>query len=423
MWAMLGSGFSQASSMGSSILLGRILGLEGFGNLALLQATIVMFGNFGEAGLSLTTTKFTSAWSKTDPPRAGRFIGWALLITAALAVLSAFVLFGAQRFLTLSSSALGTREFAAAGAILIFDMLNRVQLGALAGIEAFSATARLQWLRGLLLLPVVYLGAHQAGLVGAIAGLGLVSLLVFAAGQMVLRKECAAVAVPLHYGRTSEKGVYGTSASLWAGSWLLSGSTWVVYVLMSKHSEGVTQVGLYNAADKFRIALVFLPQVLFQVILPMLSERRAAGDHAACRRIVAAALGGNAAITGTAAALVAFIAPGLMSAYGPAFARGANVLPLAAASAVAGGFYTIGGSALWAIGKPSQMLGIDILRTVLLLGLCVFGLAADARGVMLAWLISYSLAGALLLAVVYRQLQANFSANLVSTTPLPEASL
>ena len=197
-------------------------------------------------------------------------------------------------------------------------------------------------------------------------------------------------------------------------------------MLMSKHPEGVTQVALYNAADKFRIALVFLPQVLFQVILPMLSERRAAGDQAGCRRIVAAALGGNAVITGSVAVLVAWIAPRLMAAYGPAFARGANVLPLAAASAVASGFYTIGGSALWAIGKPSQMLGIDILRTALLLGLCIFGLATDARGVMLAWLISYGVAGALLLAMVHRQLQANAAASLLAVNAVPvnaEASL
>jgi O-antigen/teichoic acid export membrane protein len=279
-----------------------------------------------------------------------------------------------------------------------------VQLGAMAGFEAFEGSAQIQIWRGLLLLPCVFCGARAGGLLGAIAAMSIVSFLTFAAGSYVLRRECTRRTVPLRYTVRPEAGALTTSLSLWAGTVLLYGSNWAVTMMLSRQGSGLMQLGFYNAADRWKTALLFLPQVLFQVILPMLANSHAAGDEPACRRIVTGAFAATLAITGLGAVAVYLFAGVLMTSYGHDFAPGAGALTFAAAGAVAGGLYTVGSGVLWALGKPTLMLRIDLFRAFLLVGLCVAGWAASARQVMLASLISYAAASAIVLLLVRKQL-------------------
>jgi O-antigen/teichoic acid export membrane protein len=163
-------------------------------------------------------------------------------------------------------------------------------------------------------------------------------------------------------------------------------------------------LAIYNAADKWKIALLFLPQILFQVTLPMLSHSYAADKHRDCRRIVSAALLSTIGVTGGGAIVVVLLSRFLMSAYGPGFAGGATVLTLSALAAIVSAVYTVGSSALWALGKPSQMLRIDVAKTALLLGLCGAGYASSARKVAFAYLLAFSVGSVFVMLAVQRQL-------------------
>jgi O-antigen/teichoic acid export membrane protein len=403
-WSIAGSASSQGGSLLAALMLGRLLGVARFGELAFIQVTVLMLGNLGEMGFSLTTTKFVSRWRSSDPARAGRLMGWSLRATSATALVSAAILaLAGPHFAGASLKGL-SGELRAACGLLIFDMLNRIQLGAFAGLEAFDSAARVQVSRGLLMLPCVWLGARYGGLRGAILAMGFVSLGTFLIGHRVLAGKCRAMSIPLGYRGGLEPGVLNTSLSLWFCGLLMTGSNWAVMVLLTRQPLGFSQVGLFNAADKWKTALLFLPQMLFQVILPMLSNRHAAGDRRGCQRIVWAALGVTAVIMGLAGVLVSSLSHVLMSSYGPAFAAGAGVLSLAAASAVVSAFYTVSSGALWALGKPSQMLGIDLLKTALLLGLCGAGLAASAWDLTLAYVLSYAAGSIVILLAVRNQL-------------------
>jgi O-antigen/teichoic acid export membrane protein len=284
-------------------------------------------------------------------------------------------------------------------------MFYRLELGVLAGFEAFSATATVNFSRGLLLVPSVYIGASYAGLSGAIVAMSAVVFVVCAIGAYLLKAKLASLGVPLRFVRSADESVFATSGSMWMGSVLATGSIWVVTVLLSRHPDGLTQLGLFHAADKWRLALIFLPQVMFQVILPMLSHSLAAGDLRTCRRLSLAALSVIVGITGSAAFVMHFFAGQLMGAFGSEFVAGSNVLPLAAASGVTASINTVGSSILWALGHPTLMLRLDVFRTVLLIGLCVSGMADTAADAMLAYLISSAAGGATVLYQVRKHLQ------------------
>ncbi|MCU1275612.1 MAG: polysaccharide biosynthesis protein [Bryobacterales bacterium] len=405
-WSVAGSASSQGSSLLAALLLGRMLGVAAFGKVALIQATVILLGNVGEMGFALTTTKFVSRWRTVDPEQAGRLIGWTLRTTAVSAFSVALLLVVLGPHLGISALTGLSTELRAACGVLVFDMLNRIQLAALSGLEAFESTARVQASRGVLMLPCVWLGTMSGGLLGAILAMSFVSLATCAIGHWILKRRCRSLSIYIDYRSGLASGILTTSMSLWAGNLLLSGSTWVVTLLLSRQTSGFSELGLFNAADKWKTALTFLPQMLFQVTLPMLSHRQAARDHRACTRIVSASLGSTLVATGTAALLVASLSRVLMSSYGVGFKAGASVLLLTAAAAVPSAIYTVGAGTLWALGKPAQMLAVDVFKTSLLLALCWSGLASSAWNLALAYLLSFTAGSVVIMLAVRRQLGA-----------------
>ena len=400
-WALAGNGFSQAASLASAIVMGRLLGVHDFGQLALIQVTLLLLGNIGEAGLSLTTTKFTGQWRSSDPARAGNLLSWASRLTLLLALAMSVLLAAA------GPSLLGPGAAAAIAAgcvLLIFDMMNKLQQGALAGLEAFGASARIHAVRGALVLPLVWMGASRWGLAGGVAALALASGAGFLTGRFILRRECRVRAIPLGWQGTREPGIARTSAALWGSLVLASVSTWLASFLLTRAPGGVAELGLFNAADKWKSAMVFLPNVLFQVVLPMLSHSHAAGDQRACSRILSAAMAAVIGTTGAVALAIGLWPELFMSSFGPGFSAGASVLALGGVCAVATGIHVVASGALWAIGRPGQMLRMDAIKTAVLLAPCAAGMIVTAFDLMLAYLASFALGSLLVLISVRRQL-------------------
>src|SRR5438270_13699532 len=126
-WITTGSAFSQGLSLLTAVIVARILGVSRFGQLALLQSTVLMIGTFGEMGATLTTTKFVSSLRVIDPRQTGRLIGFSLAITGASGLFLSLVLVGIQSYSQIAGFAGFSHEITASCGLLLFDMLNRVQ--------------------------------------------------------------------------------------------------------------------------------------------------------------------------------------------------------------------------------------------------------------------------------------------------------
>ena len=396
-WSLFGSVLSQGASLAAAMLVGRILGVTAFGQFAFLQSTILLFGSVSELGLSLTVTKYVSRWSVNQSQRAGNLIGSSLCIVGMSASIIAVLLGTISPRLPALGFQQNSVALAIACILLVFDTLNRVQSAALSGFEAFDVVARINAVRGALSLPAVWAGLVTGGLEGIFAGLTLVSMATLVFGHLRLRSLCVHKRIRLHYSFQLEREIYGTSFSLWASMLLLFSSTWAATLLLASHPSGGIQLGLFNAAEKWKAAVLFVPNMLFQVTLPMISQTYSAKGRLSASRIM---LTSSLSATGVAIAGALFLwcfAGPLMSAYGREFSLGKTVLSAAAAVAVLNAMYTMGSSCLWAVGKPSAMLRIDLFRTAVLLFLCYCGFASSALRLNFAFLTSYAFGTAAIL--------------------------
>ena len=66
-WSLVGTVLSRALSVVSSILVARMLGKVGMGELGMIQSTVGIFSAFAGLGMGVTATKFVAENRTRDP--------------------------------------------------------------------------------------------------------------------------------------------------------------------------------------------------------------------------------------------------------------------------------------------------------------------------------------------------------------------
>jgi O-antigen/teichoic acid export membrane protein len=93
-------------------------------------------------------------------------------------------------------------------------------------------------------------------------------------------------------------------------------------------------MGVFNAANQWRGAILFLPGVVEAIILPVLSNLRGEGDRLRYRKVLLYNIWFNCALTIAVAILISVLAPFIMASYGKGFRSSYSVLILLSFSAV-----------------------------------------------------------------------------------------
>jgi len=281
LWLLIGTALWRVLTAVSSIFVARILGGTAFGELAMVRSTVDLFVVFGSFRLGSTATKYVSQYRKTDPARAGAVLMLVLivslvtcLVTAALCLLlspwmAGHVLDRAELSPTITL-----------GAVLIFfATFAAIQEVALAGFEAFRATAFLNAVRGVVAIAVCVPLAALWGVTGVIAALIVDAVLALGVCMAVLWKECVRQGVPLQWSRDA---ILRELPVLWrfalpgvCAGVLTTGTLWLGRAILVRGTDGFMQLGLFSAANQWRTPMLFLPAVLCRVMLPVVSEAHA----------------------------------------------------------------------------------------------------------------------------------------------------
>lgn len=364
-WSLVGMTVCRALTLLSSIWVARLIGQEGFGELGVIQNTVGMFGVFAGFGLGLTATKYVAEFRCSNPLKAGRVI---VLLEVATLVTSLVVL----SILALSASWLAQHTLAApqlgpllmlGGGLVPFYALSGVQTGALSGLEAFRASARVNIRSGFLSVLMVVLGAYMAGITGLIIGLIVAQAATCLLNHLALRREAARFRISFGLA-----GILAEFRLLWDFSLptVFSNSTgwianWVCTAMLVNQPQGYSEMAIVSVGNQWRAALMFLPGLLTNALLPMLtSERQQGGDSFI--RVMSLSHRLLVFFIVPVTLMMIAVAGGIMRFYGHDFAQGRTALIYLLAAAGISAVNSPAGSAIIATGRMWLSLIFNLIN-------------------------------------------------------------
>jgi O-antigen/teichoic acid export membrane protein len=393
---------ARISNLAAMVLCARLLPQHEFGQIAILQTTVGTFAPVAGLGLAITATKFLAEFRDTDPARAGRI----LALSLAAAAIAGLAMTGA---LIALAPFIATRGYATpelsdhltqASGLLFLGVMESVQIGALTGFEAFSRIARLSAWTAFLSVPLLGALVWTFGLRGAIAGLTATLLVSCLLNAIALRAECRRLGIVASFRGSMQEGNLLLNFSLpsYFSGILLAPVTWLTTTLLVHRPNGLSEMAIFSAADRYRYMLIFVPLAVSRIAVPALSRARSAGD----RERYATAFQWNVwfGLVATVPPVLACVALSamLMSLFGEAFRGGWPVLAILAVSAIPTVMNTQLGSALLSNGRAWSRTAIDALLAVaFLVGAWTFIPRWDAAGLALAFALAYSVACAALI--------------------------
>lgn len=323
LWSLIGASISRVLVLSSSIIVARLLGKVSYGELGIIQSTVGMFGTFAGFGLGLTATKYVAEFRVKDPCKAGRIIGLSTLMAWGSGAFMAVLLVLIAPWLAEHALAAPhlTKLLNISSILLFLSAVSGAQGGALAGFEAFKQIAQIGLLSGLVSLPLMAIGVCLFGLEGVVWGLILSQTINSLLNFIGVRKQAHRAHVPLGF-----RGFGREWKVLWQFSFpsLISGAmvvpvTWVCNTIVVNQPEGFAQLGLFNAANQWFTGLLFLPTILGQVTLPILSERFGGRNTSDTRSILSYSFKFNAIITSPLVVVGCILSPHIMALYGQDF--------------------------------------------------------------------------------------------------------
>ena len=322
-WAVGGTLISRGLNMLAMILVARVLGKSQFGELGIIQSTVVMFQTLAGFGLGYAATKYVAEFRKSDPVKAGKIIAFCTLTASGTGGLLSIIFFLAAPWLAVHVLAAPDLVYPLkiSSLILFLSTLAGTQTGVLAGFEAFDSIAKIGFVSGVLSLPLIVGGALILGVEGAVWGMILTFFI-----NWVLNRQNLINAARNNRVRISWKDFWQVRRILWdyslpsvLGGTLYWIGNWAGGAFLVNQPDGFAEMGYFNAANQWFSAILFLPGVLGQAAIPVLSERLGMHDLKNSKKILLYSCRLNAAVLLPVIIVGCLCSPWIMNLYGADF--------------------------------------------------------------------------------------------------------
>ena len=275
-WSFTGTAMAKFLVLVSGVICARILTQQQYGQFGIVRSTVNMFVVFGSAGLGMTATKYISQYRNGHEESISSIYqltnGFALIagiiVTSVIIAVSPVI---AEK--TLDSPELSTPL--RLGALLLFmTVLNGAQNGTLTGLEDFRSIA-MNTLWGSIAESVfMIVGALIWGLNGAVAGYGVGFIVLYVSNRISIKKDFRRMGISVcreSFNKSDLQLLYKFSLPAALSLIVIPTAYWVIKTFLARES-GFEQVAVYEAADQWKIIIMFIPSSISRIVLPILSN-------------------------------------------------------------------------------------------------------------------------------------------------------
>lgn len=391
-WSIFGTASAKAIVLIAGIISANILGKSGYGELGIVRSTINLFIVFGTAGLGITATRYIAKYKKDNTEKVESIIGITALFSLIMAVIITLSVFIFAE--TIATNTLNNPELKLSirfGSLILFTtVLNGVYNGINSGFERFKDIAINTLCSSTIEAILIIIGAYYWGVNGAVVGFGIGISSLMLLNFITARKALGKINGKISLFKIKKKDLsilYKFTIPAALSSFLVAPAYWVVRALLVQFKD-YGELGIFEAAEQWRVIILFIPSALSNIVLPILSS------YTDNKKDYKKALQINLLLnTGTAFVLAIIISACssiIMNTYGDGF-NDTMPLIILAFSTVFSSFSSVVGVSIVSKGKMWTSLIFNASWGVMFIGLTYLFLKMGhgASGVSTALLLSY----------------------------------
>lgn len=390
-WSFTGTALGKFCVFLTGILCARILGKEQFGELGMVRSTIGMFIILGAGGIGVTATRYISSYRREQPAHAASIYRLSTCFSLLLGVLVTILLFVSSGFLAeeILQSARLAFPLIIGCLILFLSILNSSENGTLAGLEDFRSIALNTFIGSIVESVCMVIGAWLYQIEGAIAGFGIGVLALYLCNKRSVIKGFHKSGIQTDLGpiyKEDWKLIYQYSIPATFSALSVTPVFWLIRSMLVR-SNDYGELGIFEAADQWKVILLFIPGAICQIVLPIMSSIT---DSRTFRKTLL----GNFALIGGIATILALasliLAPVIMPLYGKTFTDFTPLVFLAI-STIPTALAQILEMTLYSRDKMWTCFGFNIIWGIATVGLSYLFLRNNqgASGIALAILLAY----------------------------------
>jgi O-antigen/teichoic acid export membrane protein len=274
---------------------------------------------------------------------------------------------------------------------VFFNTMIWIQNFILGGFEAFKRIAIIEISRGILYFPAMIICSYFWGAFGAVIGLCIVSIGGFIVSKAMLKRESVKQKIYIdRNGGLKEIGIIFrfTLPALTSSIVAVSG-LWAANAILVRQNGGMQQNGLFSAANLIPEIIAFLPAMLGNPVVSIMSNTYGQGKYTQFRKLVLANVSFIGVTTFVVGIIVALLAPLFIAAYGEDYSSAVRLLQIGCATVVFRSLCRMSSQVLFSMGKVKIELLSSILQVVILLSVWLYLLPYRAMGLSIALFISF----------------------------------
>lgn len=396
-WSLVGSIGGKIFQLIAFMLVARILGKENYGKVGIIRSTISMFLMFSTLGMSVTASRYISLYRNTDPYKALKVYKFTHNSVVVFGFIIAFLVYLFSGLIADKSlhNANLTDLLHICSVVILLSSITSAQYGALNGFEDFRSLGINSVVNGFLQTVLLIIGAYFYEIIGVIIALGISAAILYIQYWYSLKKN---ITILKYAPKTDETQFSNISIFIkFSLPAVLSGLVTVPVLWWAKtyliRNTGFGEMAIYDVAEQWYFMLLFIPNSLSSIILPMLTNVTTEGTEDQYFKLIKLNLKINIAITTVIAIFIAIFTPYIYSFYGKGFTENTPLLILLV-TAIICAINNVMGQVIASKGRMWIGFGVNgiwaiwiILFTLLFVGRFSLG----ATGLAYAMLVSYVL--------------------------------
>jgi O-antigen/teichoic acid export membrane protein len=170
---------------------------------------------------------------------------------------------------------------------------------------------------------------------------------------------------------------------------MVSPALWICNAMLVNQPGGYGEMGVFNAANQWKAAILFLPAVVEGFILPICSSLRGEGNWKGYKKVLLYNVYFNAAVTFAVAIVISLCAPFIMRGYGRGFESGRLVLVVLCFAAALNATLSVSGLLIASEDRMWAGLTLNFIWAIALIGGTRLWVGMGAFGLALANLFAY----------------------------------